>query len=350
MSTWDAGLFWQKYYEFWNKVVELHYVDAMLDWIDEGSFAGRPYYVEFTVGKTYPFEKRRVFQNPGQGATGEENRDNIHKIVEEMPKSFVEAAEAFGDTLFSGVDTSAEFITRPDPGSLQYAVESIKGNALTIESRGNDGDIGNLRVYLNDWEGDSYDSFMVFHQRLTDAGKYQSQYMNAVANYLDAAGGVVTSGQLALIDGITQLADAADDQLKKREADNRSESSTVKYLGILGTIAGGAGLIPGPQQAVLGAVSFGFGVLSTYIPEQAQKEVDVKVASAEQLGTQFTELFNDTVSGCNAYLELIQSEGTSRLRDDVSDFWDTMVPPRPDIIDKVDPKEFHHDTSPYWEG
>lgn len=343
MSEWDPGVFWERYYEFWNKLADLKFVDACLDWRDDGAFSGnKPSSVTLEVGRYHSFEIHKTI--PNQGPAGRYAVD-----YDAMLQSFTAEADGWASGVFSGADDSVAFVTRPDTTVLGGPVADLRNQAAMLESRGNDGDIGNLRVYLNDWEGDSYDSFMVFHQRLTDAAKFQAQYVNAVANYLDTTGGVIHSGQLALIDGIVALADAVEAQLLKRAADNRGESDVVKFLSMAAAATGAAALVPGPEQVVFGAASLVFGTLAGAIPEEASEQIDVEVVSADDLAEQFAKLFGNVASSCNAYLEETRV-GTAVIKDLVDSNWDVMIPPRPDITEKIDPSEFHHDSSPYYDG
>lgn len=327
-SRWSYSEFFGLFSRFVTKATELKHVDGMLDVVESRRggppLAGSSPY-EIPIGTTYPFTQS-VLLTPGTVAPFEQRLSDA-----------AGAAAHWSGTTFTGLEERIGFIVESMPSVVGVSVDQLESVGTSLELIGNSQDLGDLNAYLADWTGQAKEGFEAYRSSIVRAAAHQSTFTKSIAAYVDIAAGIARGGQVDLFAYVEALEAAADDQLRKRQSDNRGPTPS-EVMTVLAAVGGTLGAIPGPQQLlVAGATS----VLSLGAIMSAEPQVvSFSAASAEQLGDLFVGGLEGTAGTVDTLLGDLDTQ-VRALKEQFELVWSDLVPAEPVIDGSTSVADFH---------
>lgn len=353
----------------YDRLEELHGIDAVLDGIESRGLdtlyypphnytGGGPFNRVIELGTTYPFDKIiRAVDVETSGGSSYPNYTTPSTSTSQHDFSWVEDAYSDASTwrlsAQSSLGSTFEPLLEVNSDRFQQVSYAIVDMYASMDTSLRD-DWSGLANQTAEWEGRAADSFFRnFQGPMTDviAGhKFALDYLNSLVCAMKVFN---DAGQHSLHALVRECLDIVDDQLRKRQAENR-DASDGEALVLLATLTGiGAALafpLPG-AAAALGATSAMLSYAASSVPPAMAEPVEITARSATQLddklGSEIIELkrnvragfdsVDDKATEMDGYVEELKTP----LPGSPANAW---IPIRPDIAPGDD---FYHESRNY---
>lgn len=357
-ETYTLSGFYETLYDACDLLAELYYIDKALDYFEESQHGGIPdnnafstnsgyAIVEFNhMGWTHPFDK-----NVTRGNT-QPSFDDFKEEAEGKLKEWADEGKTWAQGIREWVLEHATDLLYKFPSEFDFIIERTADTANSLAHDGAE-DFGGLSENLGAWKGRTRDAFVNdWYKPFKDIRSNHCFVLGQVSACYAVAGGVTASAQHALMNAVEATKQAADDQLRKRQDDNRG-SSTKDALGLVSSISGFLGAVTlafPPASATFGVVSATTGLASATIPDSSRTTVTVKGSSAKDLESTFDEAIRGAVTSWRDGLDELAS-GAEHDIAEITTFMDErdaefrLYPRAPGIGKHPDPGGFHHESS-----
>lgn len=355
--------------ELYDRLEELHAIDAILDEIDAQNLTRLnmvspydPYVTQqntrIELGVTYPFTKTVRAMNKETTTPAYPASAPSTTTYTAIDFGFVDAA--YTDAADWRTTVQDRFYQTSDPllrvesssfRQISYALVDLYANLKTSVRD----DWSGLGEQGSEWEGGGATAFFANFERpmrgIIENHRWAIDYVNSIVCSIKA---VNDAGQHSLMNIVEGAAEIVDLQLQKRENDSRSPD-TAGSLVLASTVTGIAAALSFPvpgAAAVLGSASYLLNYASTQVPPDNELLREMEADSAPSLDNQvFAEVYELKKNVRNGFDWVYDQVGD--MRDLVDNMEAGDVPGSPvngwtPIRPGVEPgDEFYHESRNY---